>query len=84
MAQAAEAPFVLLVESHRDPDQERARLFEQPERLICCQQPRDVPGALAEIEEGKSVSLILNQGRRAMIGGYYGYGEYGVGTSDDG
>ena len=50
MARAADAPFVLLVESHRDPAQERALLFEAPERLICCRQPCDVPRALAEVE----------------------------------
>ncbi len=46
MAKVADAPFVLLVESHRDPDQERALLFEAPERLICCRQPSAVLDAL--------------------------------------
>lgn len=50
MAPAADAPFVLLVESHRDPDQERALLFEAPEQLIACHQPRDVPAALERVE----------------------------------
>ena len=72
MAQAAEAPFVLLVESHRDPDQERARLFEQPERLICCQQPGDVPRALAEVEEA------VRRGR--YVAGFLAY-EAGYGLS---
>jgi para-aminobenzoate synthetase/4-amino-4-deoxychorismate lyase len=50
VAPAAEAPFVLLVESHRDPDQERALLFEAPQQLIACRQPRDVPAALERVE----------------------------------
>lgn len=54
MAPTAEAPFVLLVESHRDPDHERALLFSAPERLICCQHPRDVPKALAEVDAAVS------------------------------
>lgn len=50
MAPAAEVPFVLLVESHRDLDQERALLFEAPQQLIACRQPRDVPAALERVE----------------------------------
>jgi para-aminobenzoate synthetase/4-amino-4-deoxychorismate lyase len=50
VAPAAEAPFVLLVESHRDPDQERALLFEAPQQLIACRQPREVPAALELVE----------------------------------
>ncbi len=46
MARVADAPFVLLVESHKDPDQERALLFQAPQRLICCRQPSDVLDAL--------------------------------------
>lgn len=65
MAQAAEAPFVLLVESHRDPDQERALLFESPERLIHCREPSEVPGALAEVE------AAVRQGR--YVAGFLAY-----------
>jgi para-aminobenzoate synthetase/4-amino-4-deoxychorismate lyase len=50
VAQAADAPFVLLVESHRDPDQERAFLFDTPRRLISCRQPGDVAGCLQLLE----------------------------------
>jgi len=39
-----------LVESHKDPDQERALWFSQPRRVICCQSPSDVLGCLAEVE----------------------------------
>jgi para-aminobenzoate synthetase/4-amino-4-deoxychorismate lyase len=45
-----DVPFVLLVESHRDPEQERALLFEAPERLICCRDPHEVPAALELVE----------------------------------
>jgi para-aminobenzoate synthetase/4-amino-4-deoxychorismate lyase len=51
VARAAEAPYVLLVESHRDPDQERALLFEAPARIISCRSPSDVPAALALAEQ---------------------------------
>jgi para-aminobenzoate synthetase/4-amino-4-deoxychorismate lyase len=54
VAQAAEAPFVCLVESHDDPDQERALLFTQPRRLICCRRPSDVLGCLADVESAVS------------------------------
>jgi para-aminobenzoate synthetase/4-amino-4-deoxychorismate lyase len=50
VAPTADAPFVLLVESHRDPDQERALLFGSPQRLICCREPREVSGALTQVE----------------------------------
>jgi para-aminobenzoate synthetase/4-amino-4-deoxychorismate lyase len=50
VAPAVDSPFVLLVESHRDPDQERGLLFSEPERLICCRQPGDVLGCLAELD----------------------------------
>lgn len=36
-----------------------------------------VVDALAKLPEGKAVSLVLNQGRRGMLGGYYGYESYG-------
>jgi para-aminobenzoate synthetase / 4-amino-4-deoxychorismate lyase len=51
VARVADAPFVLLVESHRDPEQERALLFEAPERLIACRSPHEVPAALRLVEE---------------------------------
>jgi protein-tyrosine kinase len=46
---------------------------------------RAVEEALDQVGEGKSVGLILNQGRIATGGGYYGYGNYGDygATSDD-
>jgi para-aminobenzoate synthetase / 4-amino-4-deoxychorismate lyase len=72
VARAAEAPFVLLVESHRDPDQERALLFEAPERLICCRQPSEVPGALVEVE------AAVRQGR--YVAGFLAY-EAGYGLA---
>ena len=50
MVPAASAPFVLLVESHRDPDQERALLFSAPRRLLSCRQPSDVRGCLQLVE----------------------------------
>jgi para-aminobenzoate synthetase / 4-amino-4-deoxychorismate lyase len=50
VAPAADAPFVLLVESHRDPDRERALLFEAPQQLFACRQPSEVPAALAAVE----------------------------------
>ncbi len=33
--------------------------------------------ALALIDEGKAVSLVLNQGRRRLVNDNYYYGEYG-------
>lgn len=65
MVPAAEAPFVLLVESHRDPDQERALLFSSPERLISCRQPSDVRGCL-DLLEG-----AVSQGR--FVAGFLAY-----------
>jgi para-aminobenzoate synthetase/4-amino-4-deoxychorismate lyase len=65
VAPAAEAPFVLLVESHRDPDRERALLFEAPEQLISCRQPSEVPRALAEVE------AAVRQGR--YVAGFLAY-----------
>ena len=50
MVQAADASLVFLVESHKDPDQERALWFSQPRRVICCQSPRDVLGCLADVD----------------------------------
>ncbi|HVY30502.1 MAG TPA: aminodeoxychorismate synthase component I [Polyangiaceae bacterium] len=47
---ATEAPFVLLVESHRDADQERGLLFNEPQRLIQCRAPGDVLGCLRELD----------------------------------
>lgn len=38
---------------------------------------RAVLESLSAIGDGKFVSLVLNQGRRTMLGGYYGYGSYG-------
>jgi len=63
VAQAADAPFVLLVESHRDPDQERAFLFRAPRRLISCRQPGDVVDCLQQLDravrEGNFVAGFL-------------------------
>lgn len=50
MVPAAEEPFVLLVESHRDADQERGLLFSDPERLIQCRAPGEVLGCLRELD----------------------------------
>jgi para-aminobenzoate synthetase/4-amino-4-deoxychorismate lyase len=50
VAQAAEAPFVLLVESHRDLDRERGLLFSAPRRLISCREPREVLGCLSALD----------------------------------
>jgi para-aminobenzoate synthetase / 4-amino-4-deoxychorismate lyase len=50
VAPAVDVPFVLLVESHRDPEQERALLFQAPSPLICCRQPSEVLGALEQVE----------------------------------
>lgn len=72
MAPTADAPFVLLVESHRDPDQERALLFHSPQELICCRQPSDVPSAL-ELVEG-----AVREGR--YVAGFMAY-EAGYGLS---
>jgi para-aminobenzoate synthetase/4-amino-4-deoxychorismate lyase len=47
---AAEAPFVFLVESHRDPDQQRALLFSEPQRLIQCRNVGDVSRCLADVD----------------------------------
>jgi hypothetical protein len=33
--------------------------------------------AIELLGENKEVSLILNEGRVGLSGGYYGYGEYG-------
>jgi exopolysaccharide/PEP-CTERM locus tyrosine autokinase len=38
---------------------------------------RAVLDALACIEPGKAVSLVLNQGRRSLVGDAYGYSKYG-------
>ena len=65
MAQAASAPFVLLVESHRDPDQERALLFSAPTRVISCRQPSDVLGCL------ESLDSAVQQG--AFVAGFLAY-----------
>ena len=63
MARVADAPFVLLVESHRDPEQERALLFEAPERLIACRSPHEVPAALrlveAAVQNGRYVAGFM-------------------------
>jgi para-aminobenzoate synthetase / 4-amino-4-deoxychorismate lyase len=63
VAQAAEAPFVLLVESQRDPDQERALLFTRPRRVISCRQPSDVLGCLelldAAVKQGAFVAGFM-------------------------
>lgn len=50
MVPAAEAPFVFLVESHRDPDQQRALLFAEPKRLIQCRNVGDVARCLVEVD----------------------------------
>lgn len=65
MAPVADAPFVLLVESHKDPDQERALLFRAPEQLICCRQPSDVLAALRLVESAV--------GRRRYVAGFMAY-----------
>lgn len=72
MARVADAPFVLLVESHRDPEQERARLFEAPERLITCRAPHEVPAALQLVEQA------VQEGR--YVAGFMAY-EAGYGLS---
>ena len=63
MARVADAPFVLLVESHKDPDQERALLFQAPQRLIHCRRPSDVLGALqlaeSAVQQGRYVAGFL-------------------------
>jgi para-aminobenzoate synthetase/4-amino-4-deoxychorismate lyase len=63
VAPAVDAPFVLLVESHRDPDQERALLFSAPRRLISCRTPGDVLGCLQllerEVQQGAFVAGFL-------------------------
>lgn len=51
MARAADAPYVLLVESHIDPAQERALLFSAPRRVVACREPSEVPGCLATLDE---------------------------------
>lgn len=51
MAPAADRPLVLLVESHPDPDRERALLFREPRRIISCRAPADAPACLASAEE---------------------------------
>jgi hypothetical protein len=38
---------------------------------------RAVQDALEQLPEGKSVALILNQGRSVLSDDYYGYGDYG-------
>jgi para-aminobenzoate synthetase/4-amino-4-deoxychorismate lyase len=50
VVRAAETPFVLLVESHRDADQERGLLFSEPERLLQARAPGDVPGCLEQLD----------------------------------
>lgn len=72
MAPTADAPFVLLVESHRDPDQERALLFTAPRELICCRQPSEVLGALELLE------AAVRAGR--YVAGFMAY-EAGYGLS---
>jgi para-aminobenzoate synthetase/4-amino-4-deoxychorismate lyase len=72
VVRVADVPFVLLVESHRDPEQERALLFEAPERLIRCREPREVPAAL------ESVEAAVQQGR--YVAGFMAY-EAGYGLS---
>lgn len=63
MARAADAPFVLLVESDSAPERERALLFTAPERVIQSRDPREVPAALAELDhaiaEGHYVAGFL-------------------------
>jgi para-aminobenzoate synthetase/4-amino-4-deoxychorismate lyase len=65
VARAADAPFVLLVESHKDPDQERALLFQAPEQLIACRQPGQVLDALQLVERAV--------GRGRYVAGFMAY-----------
>jgi para-aminobenzoate synthetase / 4-amino-4-deoxychorismate lyase len=51
VVRAADAPSVLLVESHIDPLQERALLFAAPERIVACRQTSQVPRCLAALDE---------------------------------
>jgi para-aminobenzoate synthetase/4-amino-4-deoxychorismate lyase len=63
VVRAADAPFVLLVESQREPELERALLFEAPLRVICCRRSSDVPGCLslaeAAVQQGCYVAGFL-------------------------
>lgn len=45
--QAAEAPYVLLVESQPDRELERAWLFDAPRSVLCCREPHEVEHCLA-------------------------------------
>ena len=69
MARVADAPFVLLVEGHKDPDQERALLFQAPQQLICCRQPGDVLAAL-QLAESAVKSRRYVAGFMAYEAGY--------------
>lgn len=51
MARAADAPFVLLVESQREAARERALLFSDPLRVIQCRSAREVPARLSAAED---------------------------------
>ncbi len=63
MAGAADAPYVLLVESHREQERERALLFEAPERVLCCRRPSEVEAVLglaeAAVAAGRFVAGFL-------------------------
>lgn len=65
MVRAADAPYVLLVESHREVARERALLFEAPRRVLSCREPRQVREALAAAE------AETKQGR--YVAGFLGY-----------
>jgi para-aminobenzoate synthetase / 4-amino-4-deoxychorismate lyase len=63
VARAADAPFVLLVESQREVARERALLFRQPLRVIKCRHAQEVPACLsaaeAAVAEGHHVAGFL-------------------------
>lgn len=63
MARAADAPFVLLLESHAEPSRERALWFTRPLRVVSCRAPSEVRGALRladrAVSEGHYVAGFL-------------------------
>jgi para-aminobenzoate synthetase / 4-amino-4-deoxychorismate lyase len=63
VARAAEAPFVLLVESHAEPERERGLLFDAPRRIVSCREPAAVSACLeqldAEVRRGRFVAGFL-------------------------
>lgn len=69
MARAADAPFVLLVESSRETARERALLFRSPLRVIQCRRPQDVPACLSLAEAAVSAGHYV-AGSLAYEAGY--------------